>query len=129
MTILIIDDSPANLSLLQAILELKGYNVVSTTCASQALKLAQEHKPELIISDMYMPGELNGLQVLCQIRQDASLRDIPVVITTAGPTETIYQDLLDAGVDELVRLPVLPQTWWEVVANYTALPAHSSHAS
>jgi adenylate cyclase len=80
-SILVIDDDPAGLDLLDRILTKEGFSLVLSTNAVDGLMLARQMRPSIIILDIRMPG-LNGWQVLQLIRQDADLRASRVVLLT-----------------------------------------------
>ncbi|BAZ09156.1 integral membrane sensor hybrid histidine kinase [Calothrix sp. NIES-4071] len=79
-TILVIDDDPAVLDLMQRYLGREGYNVVTAANPIDGLKLAKE-SPDVIILDVMMP-EMNGWSVLSQLKQDPVSADIPVIMAT-----------------------------------------------
>ena len=79
--ILIVEDDPSTLKLYQRYLEKNEYDVVTTSFGKQALKLAREHMPCLIILDIVLP-DISGWQVLKELKEDKTVRDIPVVIAS-----------------------------------------------
>lgn len=84
--ILIVDDEPAVLEFLTAILERKGYEVMKAMDGMQAVSQAMKGKPDLVILDMMMPAG-SGVTVYNRIRQSILTRNIPIVILTAMPVE------------------------------------------
>lgn len=99
--ILAVDDDIAILRLLERILSLEGYNVVITPDGHQAVPLLLEHKPDLAILDIMMPG-MDGFEVLDQLRQHS---DIPIIMLTAkGEVASLHQ-ALDTGADDYIRKP------------------------
>ena len=80
--ILIVDDTPANLNVLSAILGKRGYRVRPAINGTLALKAAQKAAPDLILLDVQMPG-LDGYEVCRQIKADAQTRAIPVIFISA----------------------------------------------
>lgn len=81
-TVLLVDDLPTNLDVLQGILEPSGYVVRMAHNVREALTLARTEPPDLIITDVVMPGS-TGLDLLKEVRSDARLRNIPVVLHSA----------------------------------------------
>ena len=101
--ILIVDDTPANLNVLSAILGKRGYRVRPAINGALALKAAQKAVPDLILLDVQMPG-LDGYEVCRQLKADAQTRAIPVIFISA------LDDVLDkveafqvGGVDYITK--------------------------
>jgi PleD family two-component response regulator len=101
--ILIVDDTPANLNVLSAILGKRGYRVRPAINGALALKAAQKAAPDLILLDVQMPG-LDGYEVCRQLKGDAQTRAIPVIFISA------LDDVLDkveafqvGGVDYITK--------------------------
>jgi PleD family two-component response regulator len=101
--ILIVDDTPANLNVLSAILGKRGYHVRPAINGALALKAAQKAAPDLILLDVQMPG-MDGYEVCRQLKGDAQTRDIPVIFISA------LDDVLDkveafqaGGVDYITK--------------------------
>lgn len=82
--ILIVDDEPMNLTTLSALLK-EDYRLMVATRGEQALKVAREHRPDLILLDITMPG-IDGYEVCTQLKADERTRGIPVIFIT-GLTE------------------------------------------
>jgi PleD family two-component response regulator len=80
--ILIVDDTPANLNVLSAILGKRGYRVRPAINGALALKAAQKAAPDLILLDVQMPG-MDGYEVCRQLKGDAQTRAIPVIFISA----------------------------------------------
>ena len=76
-TILVVEDNELNMKLFHDLLETHGYNVVQTRDGMEALKLARQHKPDLIIMDIQLP-EVSGLEVTKWIKEEDALKAIPV---------------------------------------------------
>ncbi len=82
--IMIVDDEPLNIAVVQGYLEMDGYaNIASTDHAPQALPQIGIHRPDVVLLDIQMP-HVDGLEILRAIRSDATLSHIPVVILTAS---------------------------------------------
>jgi len=101
--ILIVDDTPANLNVLSAILGKRGFRIRPAINGALALKAAQKAAPDLILLDVQMPG-LDGYEVCRQLKGDPHTRDIPVIFISA------LDDVLDkveafqvGGVDYITK--------------------------
>jgi DNA-binding response OmpR family regulator len=81
-TILIVDDTPANLNVLSTILSQEGYKVRPANGGEVALVVAQHASPDLILLDIQMPG-MNGFEVCKRLQQQEQTRDIPVIFISA----------------------------------------------
>ena len=103
-TILVIDDDFANRKVLQMVLKRSGYIPVLAEDGSTGMRLAKERLPDLILLDFFMPGE-DGFDVLRQLKADAELRDIPVVIFTVLVREESERKALDLGAAAYVTKP------------------------
>ncbi|MDZ7831431.1 MAG: response regulator [Desulfobacterales bacterium] len=89
-TIMVVDDTPANLKLLDEMLQSRGYRVVQFPRGAMALKAAAQNPPDLILLDILMP-EMDGFEVCRRLKSDESLKDIPVLFISAldGPNDKI----------------------------------------
>lgn len=93
-TILVVDDNPDVCRLMRIVLS-KKYDVLVANSATAALELTKRHQPKLILLDIMMPGEIDGLQLLDFIKTDSTLQDIIVgMVSARGQTA----DWLDARI-------------------------------
>ena len=81
--LLIVDDSPSVLNVLQMVFESEHYEVVTATDGTEGLAKALEVQPDLIITDSIMPG-LDGFGLLRALRADPATESVPVIMLTAG---------------------------------------------
>ena len=81
-TIMVVDDVPANLKLLQEMLQAKGYRVLTFPSGKLALRAAAQNRPDLILLDINMP-EMDGFEVCARLKADERLKDIPVLFISA----------------------------------------------
>jgi len=102
-TIMVVDDTPANLRLLENMLRRKGYRVFAFPKGSLALRGALKNPPDLILLDINMP-EMNGYEVCQQIKQEPSLADIPIIFLSAlNETEDKTRAFSLGGVDYITK--------------------------
>ena len=102
--ILIVDDEPFNLDLLEQELEDQNYTIERANDGAEALEKVSSFLPDLILLDYMMP-KMNGLEVLRRLREDASHKSIPVILLTAKATQEDKVRGLDAGADDYVIKP------------------------
>lgn len=102
--ILVVDDSPDNLFLIQTILEEQGLKVVLAQDGLAALNRIQESLPKLILLDVMMP-KMDGFEVTRRIRANENLPFIPILLITAYDQPSAVKGL-DAGADDFIRKPV-----------------------
>src|SRR5260221_7505903 len=101
--ILLVDDVPANLTVLTAALEPQCYEILAASSGQAALKVAARAQPNLILLDIMMP-EMNGLETCRQLKQGEATRDIPVIFITArGEMESVVEGFRVGGVDYVVK--------------------------
>lgn len=101
--ILIVDDTPANLRLLSHVLSKKGYNHVEASTGKEAVQLAKEHEPDLILLDIMMP-DMNGYEVIKEIKSDEFIQDIPIIfLSSLADTDDKIQGFKSGGVDYITK--------------------------
>ncbi|MFZ4457251.1 MAG: hybrid sensor histidine kinase/response regulator [Bacteroidales bacterium] len=101
--VLIVDDIPANLKLLGAILKNEGYKVRPVPSGELALQAAEKEKPSLILLDIMMP-DMNGYEVCDKLKENPELSDIPVIFISAlNDTNDIVKALTSGGVDFITK--------------------------
>jgi len=103
VTILAVDDQPANLRLLDAVLSPRGYRVVSASSGDQALELLPSAGADLVLLDIVMPG-LDGYEVCRRIRSAPETAFLPVVMITASGNQEKTR-AIEAGADDFVSKP------------------------
>ena len=104
-TILVIDDEPINIEVLETRLKLSNYNVISAPDGVDGLQLAGEKRPDLIILDLMMP-RMSGYEFCKEIRKNDMLKDIPLIMLTGKDTlvDKIYG--YNMGADDYMTKPV-----------------------
>lgn len=120
--ILVVDDTPALLDVVRTALEHEGYRVVTCLESREAVRLAHEERPDMIMLDVVMP-EVSGWEVLARLRSDAGFARTPVIVCTAYVTEALGRLAELQGPDR--HLGLLPKPFeleelLEVVASVTA---------
>lgn len=102
--VLVVDDNDDNLQLACYIVEQAGYLSLSASSGKDALVQVQEHNISLILLDIILP-DMDGYQVLKQVRQQYSRHTVPIVATTALASESEQQQMLEAGFTRVLCKP------------------------
>ncbi len=105
--IAVVEDNPDNRLLLQAILE-DSYEVIEYKDGIEALKGLKGDKPDLILMDISLP-EMDGTEVLENLRADDNLKDLPVIALTAHAMSGDRERFLKAGFDDYLTKPILDE--------------------
>lgn len=103
--ILVVDDDKDIASFLGAVLTLEGYEAIEAHRAEEAIQLIREEPPDLVITDLMMPG-VGGLGLLSYLKQDKDLPFIPVIMITALHDNIDKATALEAGCDDFLSKPV-----------------------
>lgn len=103
-TILVVDDSPDNVLLVQSILEEEGYEIEVAEEGQSAIKKVNANPPQLILLDVMMPG-MDGFEVTERLRNQEDLPFIPILLITAYDQPSVVKGL-DSGADDFIRKPV-----------------------
>lgn len=118
-TILIVDDEISNIEIMNAILE-DQYEICFATCGEQALDVARQILPDLILLDILMPG-MDGFELCRRLKGDALLADVPVIFTTGlGDSEDEVRGLSLGAIDYVTK-PVQPVVLRARVGNHVEL--------
>ena len=105
-TVLVCDDDPVIVNLLQVNFEIEGYDVIAATGGEAGLAQARLGHPDVIVLDVMMPG-IDGLEVARRLRADAETRSIPIILLSAKAQSSDIQAGL-AVADEYVTKPFEP---------------------
>jgi len=103
--VLIVEDNELNMKLFRDLVEASGYETVMTRSGLNALELAREHKPDLILMDIQLP-EISGLDVIKQLKTNFELRAIPVIAVTAFAMKGDEERIREGGCEEYMSKPI-----------------------
>lgn len=104
-TILLVDDEPSNLRLLQTLLKADGYETLSSERGAEALVLAADRQPDLILLDIMMP-DIDGFEVTRQLKANPRTRNIPIIMVTSLDSRASRLKALEMGAGEFLNKPV-----------------------
>jgi two-component system cell cycle response regulator DivK len=104
-TIMVVEDFEDNRFMMRRLLEMSGYQVLEAVNGEEAVEIAKRERPSLILMDLSLPL-LDGLAATRRIRQEAELRDVPIVAVSAHDTADFHADALAAGCNDYVTKPI-----------------------
>lgn len=115
--ILIVDDEPANRLLVVTLLQYAGHEVLEAADGGTALQTAKEHRPDLIMVDLYLPG-MHGTQLVKMIRTDRELRATRVALYTGTRVDAMLADFMSVNsVEHVIPKPAEPEELLRAVDN------------
>jgi CheY-like chemotaxis protein len=115
--ILVADDDPDILSIVSMSLETQGYTVYKATNGREAVDLAKQHHPDLVLMDMMMPI-VSGYEAVIELKADAATRDITIVGLSAKAMATDMERATDVGIDGYITKPFRIAQVLTVVESY-----------
>ena len=115
--ILVADDDPDILSIVSMSLETQSYTVYKATNGREAVDLAREHHPDLILMDMMMPV-VSGYEAVSELKADPSTKDITIVGLSAKAMATDMERATDVGIDGYITKPFRIAQVLTVVESY-----------
>lgn len=115
-SILVVDDQPANLRAVSALLSRHGYEVRTANNGEEALAMADAAVPDLLLLDMMMPG-MDGFDLLLRMQENPALGMLPAIFLTAAQDREMLLRAFDAGAVDYVTKPFIPE---ELLARVTA---------
>ncbi len=113
-TVLIVEDNDLNMKLFHDLLEAHGYATIQTKDGMEALKIARDQRPDLILMDIQLP-EVSGLEVTKWIKEDDNLRSIPVVAVTAFAMKGDEEKIRQGGCEAYIAKPISVTQFLETV--------------
>ena len=119
--ILIVEDNPRNMKLVRDVLQVKGHTTLEATTGEAGVALASEHKPDLILMDIQLPG-MNGIEALGVLRGQPETAAIPVIAVTASVMQQDRKLITEAGFNGYVGKPISLVEFLETVSAALAKP-------
>ena len=103
--VLVVEDNEKNMKLFRDVLDASGYRTLEATTGGEAVAMASEHTPDLVLMDIQLP-DLDGVQALNRLRADPRTATIPIVALTAQAMHGDRERFLSAGFDGYISKPV-----------------------
>lgn len=116
-TVLIVEDNELNMKLFHDLLEAHGYNIIGTRDGMEALRIARDSRPDLILMDIQLP-EVSGLEVTKWIKEDDRLKSIPVIAVTAFAMKGDEEKIREGGCEAYIAKPISVTNFLETVKKY-----------
>jgi two-component system cell cycle response regulator DivK len=116
-TVLIVEDNELNMKLFHDLLDANGYHTLQTRSGIEALGLARQHRPNLILMDIQLP-EVSGLEVTKWLKDDEELRDIPVIAVTAFAMKGDEERIRQGGCEAYISKPISIAAFLDTVRRY-----------
>ena len=117
--VLIVEDNDLNMKLFNDLLVAHGYGTLQTKDGVEAIALARQHRPDLILMDIQLP-EVSGLQVTRWIKEDDDLRGIPVIAVTAFAMKGDEEKIRDGGCEAYIAKPISVTSFLQTVERFLA---------
>jgi two-component system cell cycle response regulator DivK len=118
-TVLIVEDNELNMKLFNDLLEANGHGTLRTKSGVEAVALAREHRPDLILMDIQLP-EVSGLEVTRWLKDDEELRAIPVIAITAFAMKGDEEKIRQGGCEAYLSKPISVVKFLETVNSFLA---------
>ena len=115
--VLIVEDNPDNMYILDHLLTHSGYHVQQATRGDEALMLIDQQRPDLILMDMQMPG-MDGYTMVQQLREQPALSDLPVIAVTASSMLGDREAILEAGCTDYIAKPINPRVLLQLITQH-----------
>ena len=115
--ILVVDDEVYLLQILDFSLGAEGYDVVTAEDGEQALNKAKSEQPDLIVLDIMMP-KVDGYEACRKLKQDPSMKDVPVILLTAKGRDIDRKLGLEVGADDYITKPFSPNKLLEKIGSF-----------
>ena len=115
-TVLVVEDTPANMKLVTLLLQKEGYDVLQARTAEEAIAIARDKVPQLVLMDVTLPG-MDGLQATRVLKADPRTKAVPVVAVTALAMHGDEERIRAAGCDGYVSKPIRYRQFLQEVGN------------
>ena len=119
--VLVVEDNELSMKLFRDVLAAKGYRTFQATTGGDAIALAAEHAPDLVLMDIQLP-DIDGVEALGRLRMDERTADIPVIALTAQAMRGDEERFLASGFDGYISKPVNVVELLDVVTRYCGGP-------
>ena len=119
-TVLVVEDTPANIKLVTMLLEKDGYRVLQAENGTDGVRLAQLHLPDIILMDIQLP-DMDGLTAVKLLRQEDATKHLKIVALTAFAMKGDEDKMLESGCNGYIAKPIRYQSFLEEVKRVLSL--------
>ena len=119
--VLIVEDNELNMKLFHDLLDSQGYQILQTREGMQAMAMARQHMPDLILMDIQLP-EISGLEVTKWLKDDEELAHIPIIAVTAFAMKGDEERILQGGCEAYISKPISVMHFLETVKKHLGHP-------
>ena len=116
-TVLVVEDNDLDMKLFRDLLELAGYNVLEAKDGMEGWRMARERRPDLILMDIRLP-DASGLEVTKWLKNDETLKSIPVIAVTAFAMAGDEEKILEGGCDAYISKPISISKFLQTLKRY-----------
>ncbi len=116
-TILVVEDNELNMKLVRGLIKIGKYGMLEAIDAESGIEQIREQRPDLVLMDIQLPG-MDGLSATKIIKEDPSLKDIPVVALTSYAMQGDEEKALEAGCSGYIAKPIDTRKFLETIAQY-----------
>ncbi|WP_426040388.1 response regulator [Brevundimonas sp. TWP2-3-4b1] len=120
--VLIVEDNELNMKLFHDLLDSQGYEILQTREGMQAMAMARQHMPDLILMDIQLP-EISGLEVTKWLKDDEELAHIPIIAVTAFAMKGDEERIRQGGCEAYISKPISVMHFLETVKKHLSQPA------
>lgn len=116
-TVLIVEDNELNMKLFNDLLQANGYETLQTKDGREALSLARNDNPDLILMDIQLP-EISGLEITRLLKSEEQTRQIPIIAVTAFAMKGDEEKIREGGCDGYIAKPISVTSFLQTVAQF-----------
>ena len=103
--VLIVEDNALNMKIFDQLLRTSGFETLCAYDAESALEFLETHRPDLILTDIHLPG-MSGVDLMRRLKENAASHDIPVIAATASPSNAVERVMMELGCRAYLQKPV-----------------------
>jgi DNA-binding response OmpR family regulator len=104
--VLLVEDEPDNAKMIARTMRMRGFDVVVAMDGEAAVEKAQEHRPDVILMDFYLPGDVSGLDATRRIKSSPETSGTPLIMLSALGAASFERDSIEAGANDTDEKPV-----------------------
>jgi two-component system cell cycle response regulator DivK len=117
-TILIVDPNELNTRLYRDLLVARGHTVITTKLGGEAISLTRQHRPDLVLLEIYLLGDMLGTDLVRYFKGDAELKSVPVIAATASAMKGDEERLRECGFDAYIAIQISAAQFLEFVESF-----------